>query len=73
MSQPESKGAAQISAAVTGGETTAFAVLDETLARIEAYDAVQPQIWISRAPAERLRARSGARLAELADFRQSRR
>ncbi|WP_306089890.1 allophanate hydrolase [Qipengyuania flava] len=58
MSQPESKGAAQISAAVNGGETTALAVLDETLARIEAYDAVQPQIWISRAPAERLRAQA---------------
>lgn len=58
MSQRESKGAAQISAAVNGGETTAFAVLDETLARIEAYDAVQPQIWISRAPAERLRAQA---------------
>ncbi|NIJ61976.1 allophanate hydrolase [Qipengyuania flava] len=58
MSQPESKGAAQISAAVNGGETTALAVLDETLARIEAYDAVQPQIWITRAPAERLRAQA---------------
>ena len=58
MSQPESKGAAQISAAVNGGETTALAVLDETLARIEAYDAVQPQVWISRAPAERLRAQA---------------
>ena len=58
MSQPESKGAAQISAAVNGGETTALAVLDETLARIEAYDVVQPQIWISRAPAERLRAQA---------------
>jgi allophanate hydrolase len=58
MSQRESKGAAQISAAVNGGETTALAVLDETLARIEAYDAVQPQIWISRAPAERLRAQA---------------
>ena len=58
MSQPESKGAAQISAAVNSGETTALAVLDETLARIEAYDAVQPQIWISRAPAERLRAQA---------------
>ncbi len=58
MSQPESKVAAQISAAVNGGETTALAMLDETLARIEAYDAVQPQIWISRAPAERLRAQA---------------
>ena len=29
MSQPESKGAAQISAAVNSGETTALAVLDD--------------------------------------------
>ena len=66
MSQRESKGAAQISAAVNGGETTALAVLDETLARIEAYDAVQPQIWISRAPAERLRAQAKAIDARIA-------
>ncbi|WP_306094371.1 allophanate hydrolase [Qipengyuania flava] len=66
MSQCESKGAAQISAAVNGGETTALAVLDETLARIEAYDAVQPQIWISRAPAERLRAQAKGIAARIA-------
>ncbi|MEC8836768.1 MAG: amidase family protein, partial [Pseudomonadota bacterium] len=66
MSQRESKGAAQISAAVNGGETAALAVLDETLARIEAYDAVQPQIWISRAPAERLRAQAKAIDARIA-------
>ena len=37
-----------IAAAVNAGTTTALAVAHETLARIEAYDAVQPQAWISR-------------------------
>lgn len=41
--------AGAIAAAVNAGETTAFAVMEETLARLAAYDAVQPQVWISRA------------------------
>lgn len=42
-------GAAAIAACVLSGATSAEAVMAETLARIAAYDAVQPQVWISRA------------------------
>ncbi|MEI6485679.1 MAG: allophanate hydrolase [Sphingomonadales bacterium] len=38
-----------IAAAVNARTTSAEAVMAETLARIAAYDAIQPQIWISRA------------------------
>jgi allophanate hydrolase len=41
--------AAAIAAAVTCGATSAQSVMAETLARIAAYDAVQPQVWIARA------------------------
>jgi allophanate hydrolase len=41
--------AAAIAAAVTCGATSAESVMAETLARIAAYDAVQPQVWIARA------------------------
>ncbi|MBF7014566.1 allophanate hydrolase [Novosphingobium resinovorum] len=41
--------ATKIAAAVRAGETTAVAVAEDTFARVEAYNAVQPQIWISRA------------------------
>lgn len=41
-----------IAAAVASGKTSALAMTRETLARLEAYDAVQPQIWISRASPE---------------------
>ncbi|AOR79020.1 allophanate hydrolase [Novosphingobium resinovorum] len=41
--------ATRIAAAVRAGETTAVAVAEDTFARVEAYNAVQPQIWISRA------------------------
>ena len=47
--------ATAIAAAVTSGETSALAVIDETLARLAAYDAHQPQVWISRAAPEALR------------------
>tara|TARA_R110000824_G_scaffold11746_15_gene51579 strand:+ start:9559 stop:11325 length:1767 start_codon:yes stop_codon:yes gene_type:complete len=40
---------AAIAAAVNNGKTSALAVAQDTLARLHAYDAVQPQIWISRA------------------------
>ena len=40
--------ARQIAEAVNAGRSSAAAVAAETLARIEAYDAVQPQVWISR-------------------------
>ena len=43
------RSAAEIAAAVNAGRTSAAAVAEETLARLAAYDAVQPQVWISRA------------------------
>jgi allophanate hydrolase len=46
------RSATAIAAAVANGATSALAVAEETLARIAAYDAVQPQIWISRASRE---------------------
>jgi allophanate hydrolase len=48
-----------IAEAVNSGAISAVAVAEDTLARIAAYDAVQPQIWISRiAPADLLAAAS---------------
>ncbi|MCJ2183023.1 allophanate hydrolase [Novosphingobium sp. 1949] len=44
--------AGEIAAAVNAGTLSALAVAEETLKRLEAYDAVQPQIWISRASPE---------------------
>ncbi len=44
--------AAAIAAAVNGGETSAEAIAQDTLARIADYDAIQPQIWITRASSE---------------------
>ncbi|MCC6826895.1 MAG: allophanate hydrolase [Novosphingobium sp.] len=49
-----------IAAAVNAGTTTALAVAHETLARIEAYDAVQPQAWISRFSAPAILAAAAA-------------
>ena len=46
--------AAEIAAAVQSGATTAVEQAEAALARIAAYDAVQPQIWISRASAEQV-------------------
>jgi allophanate hydrolase len=46
--------AADIAAAVNAGRTSAVTVAEETLARLAAYDAVQPQVWISRAAPEDL-------------------
>lgn len=40
--------AAAIAEAVSSGKTSAVAVAEDTLARLAAYDAIQPQIWISR-------------------------
>jgi len=48
------RSASSIAAAVNAGRTSAAAVAEETMARIIAYDAVQPQIWISRATPEEL-------------------
>jgi allophanate hydrolase len=46
--------AADIAAAVRSGESSAVAEAQAALDRIAAYDAVQPQIWISRASPEAL-------------------
>lgn len=48
MSALDRRRATMIATAVGSGELSAVAVAEETLARIAAYDAVQPQVWISR-------------------------
>jgi len=58
--------AAEIAAAVGSGATSALAVAEDALARRDAYDAVQPQAWISRVLADDVRAaakRVDARIA----------
>lgn len=52
--------AREIAAAVTAGTTSAETVAQEALARIEAYDAIQPQAWISRFPGETILATARA-------------
>jgi allophanate hydrolase len=49
-----------IAQAVNGGATTALAVMEQTLARLAAYDAQQPQVWIARADPAALRAAAEA-------------
>lgn len=58
--------AAAIAAAVASRATSAEAVMEECLARLAAYDAVQPQIWISRADPEMLLEQARAVDARLA-------
>jgi allophanate hydrolase len=48
MTELDRRGVAAIADAVNSGASSALAVAEETLARLAAYDAVQPQIWISR-------------------------
>lgn len=48
MTALERCGVAAIADAVSRGSKSAVAVAEETLARIAAYDAIQPQVWISR-------------------------
>lgn len=48
MSGAERRRASAIAQAVNQGRMTALAVMEDTLERIAAYDAIQPQIWISR-------------------------
>jgi len=48
MTALDRRGAADIADAVNGRTSSAVAVAENTLARLAAYDAVQPQIWISR-------------------------
>ncbi|MFM9936580.1 MAG: allophanate hydrolase [Novosphingobium sp.] len=52
MTVLERQSAAAIAAAVRAGTTSAVAVVEEALARIAAYDGIQPQVWISRASRE---------------------
>lgn len=47
-SQLNRRSAAAIADAVNAGRISAVAVAEETIARLALYDAVQPQIWISR-------------------------
>lgn len=54
------RSASAIAAAVNQGETTALGQMEETLARLAAYDAHQPQVWIARATPEALRAAAAA-------------
>ncbi len=49
-----------IAAAVNSGQTSALTVIENTLARIAAYDVHQPQVWISRAAPDSLRAAARA-------------
>jgi len=66
MTASERLSASAIAAAVNAGETSAVAVIEGTLARLAAYDAVQPQVWISRAASEALLAQAHAIDARLA-------
>lgn len=50
--QLDRRHASAIARDVNEGRTSAVAIAEETLARAEAYDAVQPQIWINRATPE---------------------
>ena len=43
--------ATHIRQAVGAGTTSAVEVAEETLARVAAYEAIQPQVWIERVPA----------------------
>jgi allophanate hydrolase len=49
MSALNRRSATAIAQAVSSGMTSAVAVAEDTLARLAAYDNIQPQIWISRA------------------------
>ncbi len=49
-----------IAAAVGGGQASALSVIEEALARLAAYDVHQPQVWISRADPDALRAAARA-------------
>lgn len=52
MTTLDRRSAIAIAQAVNTGQTSAVAVAEETLARLAAYDPIQPQIWISRAAPE---------------------
>lgn len=48
MTALDRRSAIAIAQDIKAGRTSALAVMEETLGRLAAYDAVQPQIWISR-------------------------
>lgn len=54
------RSAAAIADGINTGQTTALAVMEDTLARLAAYDAHQPQLWISRVDPHSLRAAASA-------------
>jgi allophanate hydrolase len=54
VTELERRSAGAIAAAVNGGASSALAEIEETLARLAAYDAIQPQVWISRASPDEL-------------------
>ena len=66
MTAPDRRGAAAIADAVRSGRTSALAMAEDTLVRLAAYDAVQPQIWISRVAPDDLLAAAHAVDARIA-------
>jgi len=48
LNAPDRRSAIAIAAEVNGGRLSAVSVAEETLGRIARYDAIQPQIWISK-------------------------
>ncbi|MDB5726269.1 MAG: allophanate hydrolase [Novosphingobium sp.] len=54
MMELDRRSATAIAAAVNARQTSAVAVAEETMARLVSYDAIQPQIWISRTTREDL-------------------
>ncbi|MBB3861523.1 allophanate hydrolase [Novosphingobium hassiacum] len=60
MTSLNRQSASAIAAAVNAGQTSAVAVAKDTLARLAVYDAVQPQVWISRAEPATLLAAAAA-------------
>ena len=71
MSGAERRRASAIAQAVNQGRMTALAVMKDTLERIAAYDAIQPQIWISRFAPDDLLAAARSIDARVAAVRRS--
>jgi allophanate hydrolase len=55
MSGADRLSATALAAAVRSGETTARAVIEDVVARLDAYDAIQSAVWISRFDPDQLR------------------
>jgi allophanate hydrolase len=54
MTTTDNRSASAIAVAVNARQTSAIAVIEETLARIATYESIQPQAWISRATPDEL-------------------